>query len=139
MFSSHFSTKLFGLKTNNLNTYFYFIFMVTKISIQYFFWFLTGWTMQMFRCMYIHRDWKMDESIMEKMLSHYSTIQNEREPPNNFQLILFPEGTNLTPETKRKSNAFAAKNNLKPLNHLLHPRTTGFSYIANKMRYSKLF
>ncbi len=93
--------------------------------------------MQMFRCMYIRRDWKTDESIMEKMLNHYAIIQNESELPNNFQLILFPEGTNLTPETRKKSNAFAAQNNLKPLNHLLHPRTTGFSYIANKMRDSK--
>jgi lysocardiolipin and lysophospholipid acyltransferase len=87
--------------------------------------------------MYIRRDWKTDESIMEKMLNHYAIIQNESELPNNFQLILFPEGTNLTPETRKKSNAFAAQNNLKPLNHLLHPRTTGFSYIANKMRDSK--
>ena len=95
--------------------------------------------MQMFRCMYINRCWKTDESKMKKMLSHYASIQNHGERPNNFQLILFPEGTNLTTETKRKSNAFAAENNLKPLNHLLHPRTTGFSYIANQMRDSKLY
>ena len=93
--------------------------------------------MQMARCLYIHRDWKQDEVIMERMLDHYAGIQKEGELPSNFQLILFPEGTNLTPDTKRKSDTFAAKNNLKPLNNLLHPRTTGFSFIANKMRESK--
>ena len=94
--------------------------------------------MQMARCLYINREWKIDESVMDRMLDHYADIQkNDGQLPNNFQLILFPEGTNLTTDTKKKSDAFAAKNNLKPLNHLLHPRTTGFSFTANKMRESE--
>jgi hypothetical protein len=75
---------------------------------------------------------------MDRMLEHHAKIQKSSDPATHFQLILFPEGTNLTLETKKKSDAFAAKNNLKPLNHLLHPRTTGFSFLANKMRDSEL-
>ena len=55
----------------------------------------------------------------------------------HYQLLLFPEGTNLTKKTRAKSDEFAAKTNQKPLKHLLHPRTTGFSYLAGEMRKSK--
>ena len=54
----------------------------------------------------------------------------------HYQLLLFPEGTNLTKKTRAKSDEFAAKTNQKPLKHLLHPRTTGFSYLAGQMRKS---
>ena len=41
------------------------------------------------------------------------------------QILLFPEGTNLTPNTIAKSNQFAEKKNLAKYNHVLHPRTAG--------------
>ena len=88
--------------------------------------------MQMSRFLYINRSWKTDEKKMERMLDYLA----EDERPH--QLILFPEGTNLTMETKSKSDAFAKKWDLTPYTHVLHPRTTGFGFIANKMRESKI-
>ena len=46
---------------------------------------------------------------------------------------MFPEGTNLTANTIEKSNKFALANSMKPMTHVLYPRTTGFVHIFNQM------
>ena len=51
-----------------------------------------------------------------------------------LQILLFPEGTDLTPTTKARSDRFAEKNDLPKYNHVLHPRTTGFAFLVQKMR-----
>ena len=89
--------------------------------------------MQLARFLYIARRWKEDEVTLGQMIDHLSQDNPERP----FQIVLFPEGTNLTPKTKAKSDSFAKENNLKPYNHVLHPRTTGFSYIVEKLRESE--
>ena len=52
------------------------------------------------------------------------------------QVLLFPEGTDFTAKTKKHSDSFAKKNNLPYLEYVLHPRTTGFNFIVQKMRSS---
>ncbi len=47
--------------------------------------------------------------------------------------MIFPEGTNLTKETKEKSDKFAETNKLKPYNQVLYPRVTGFTHVYNEM------
>ncbi|CAF0790157.1 unnamed protein product [Rotaria sordida] len=51
-------------------------------------------------------------------------------------LLIFPEGTNLDDNTKRKSNDYASKQTTynRPYDYCLHPRTTGFAYLLNTMR-----
>jgi len=53
-----------------------------------------------------------------------------------FSLLIFPEGTNMTDETRDKSNAYAAKQSVynQPYEYCLHPRTTGFTYLLNTMQ-----
>ena len=46
------------------------------------------------------------------------------------QLVLFPEGTNLSPRSRARSDEFARKSNRAPATHLLHPRTTGFVHLV---------
>ena len=83
----------------------------------------------MSRFLYIRRQWKTDEATMADLVS-----LNSDSSSRPFQIVLFPEGTNLTRETRTKSDAFAEKNNLPKLKHVLQPRTTGFSFLAEKMR-----
>lgn len=109
--------------------------------------------MQMSRFLYITRNWKQDESKMSRMIEYLNTsktdgddgtgnsISSSASPrrlgsstKHNYQLVLFPEGTNLTEKTRAKSNAFAKDHNLKAYKHVLHPRTTGFGFLAEKMR-----
>ena len=96
--------------------------------------------MQMCRFLYIDRCWKSDQFRMGLMLDHLAKVSTEESGQSavggNYQLLIFPEGTNLTEKTRAKSNDYAAKTNQKPLKYLLHPRTTGFSYLAGQMRKS---
>ncbi|XP_054894622.1 lysocardiolipin acyltransferase 1 [Poeciliopsis prolifica] len=87
-----------------------------------------GWAMQVACFVFIQRRWEMDKAHLENMLDYFCDI---REP---LQLLLFPEGTDLTEDTKEKSNAFAAQNNLPQLEYVLHPRSTGFTFIVDKLR-----
>lgn len=48
--------------------------------------------------------------------------------------MIFPEGTNLTADTKKKSDKFAEENNLSKYEQVLHPRITGFNHLFNEMK-----
>ena len=95
--------------------------------------------MQMARFLYISRKWSADEALMGSALEHLAAVTTaSHDSSGSFQLLLFPEGTNLTADTRRKSDVFAEKNNLSKYRHVLHPRTTGFSFLAEKMRQGEL-
>lgn len=54
--------------------------------------------------------------------------------PSFLQILLFPEGTDLTKNTKFRSDQFAEKNNLEKYQYVLHPRTTGFTHFVQEMK-----
>lgn len=51
-----------------------------------------GWAMQVACFVFIHRRWEDDKEHLENMLEYFCDI---KEP---LQLLLFPEGTDLTGE-----------------------------------------
>lgn len=53
------------------------------------------------------------------------------------QILLFPEGTDLTPASKVRSDRYAEKHNLPKLDRVLHPKTTGFAFLAQRLRSSE--
>ncbi|XP_069391210.1 lysocardiolipin acyltransferase 1 isoform X1 [Paralichthys olivaceus] len=87
-----------------------------------------GWAMQVACFVFIQRRWEADKKHLENMLDYFCDI---REP---LQLLLFPEGTDLTENTRAKSDLFAAQNNLPKCEFVLHPRTTGFTFIVDRLR-----
>ncbi|XP_017576479.1 lysocardiolipin acyltransferase 1 isoform X2 [Pygocentrus nattereri] len=87
-----------------------------------------GWAMQVAAFIFIQRRWEEDRSHMENMLEYFCDI---REP---LQLLLFPEGTDLTDNTRARSDEFAEKNGLPKYEYVLHPRTTGFTFIVDTLR-----
>ncbi|KAL0969664.1 hypothetical protein UPYG_G00230460 [Umbra pygmaea] len=87
-----------------------------------------GWAMQVACFIFIKRRWEEDRRHMENMLEYFCDI---REP---VQLLLFPEGTDLTDNTKARSDDFAVKNGLPKFEYVLHPRTTGFTFIVDTLR-----
>ena len=92
-----------------------------------------GWAMQMSRFLYISRKWEKDEGRLEKLVEYLGRHCK------GYQIVLFPEGTNWTPQTVKKSRAFEEANNLKGLNWVLQPRTTGFTSLVQQMRERKWF
>ncbi|XP_065214672.1 lysocardiolipin acyltransferase 1-like [Planococcus citri] len=91
-----------------------------------------GWVMQVANCIYLQRKWENDRITMKKQMEFFHDIGLE------FQILLFPEGTDLTKNSLDKSNEFAKKNNLPPYTQVLHPRTTGFTFLVDTMRSKKL-
>ncbi|XP_033000524.1 lysocardiolipin acyltransferase 1 isoform X1 [Lacerta agilis] len=87
-----------------------------------------GWAMQVAAFIFIHRRWEEDKNHFENMLDYFCDIN---EP---LQLLFFPEGTDLTDNTKARSNEFAEKNGLQKYEYVLHPRTTGFTFIVERLR-----
>ncbi|XP_029793867.1 lysocardiolipin acyltransferase 1 isoform X2 [Suricata suricatta] len=90
-----------------------------------------GWAMQAAAYIFIHRKWKDDKSHFEDMIDYFCDI---REP---LQLLIFPEGTDLTENSKARSNDFAEKNGLQKYDYVLHPRTTGFTFVVDRLREGK--
>lgn len=83
--------------------------------------------MQLACFVYIRRNWRDDMKTFTKYLTYISDLGYK------FSLILFPEGTDFTPTTKENSDRFAEKNGLVKYDYVLHPRTTGFTYIASQL------
>lgn len=90
-----------------------------------------GWAMQAAAYIFIHRKWKDDQSHFEDIIDYFCDI---REP---LQLLLFPEGTDFTENSKARSNEFAEKNGLPKYEYVLHPRTTGFTFVVERLREGK--
>lgn len=87
-----------------------------------------GWAMQAAAFIFIHRKWKDDKNHFEDMIDYFCDIH---EP---LQLLIFPEGTDLTENNKTRSNDFAEKNGLQKYEYVLHPRTTGFTFVVDRLR-----
>ena len=106
--------------------------------------------------MFIHRKWETDREIFTKFIDYYKNIQKKvyvsfspfffslytildfKNFENFFKILIFPEGTNLTADTKKKSDKFAADNGLTPYEQVLHPRVTGFIHVFDEMRRNKM-
>jgi len=86
--------------------------------------------MQIAGFLFVDRHWETDKPYLDAMLSYFRQL--------NYvpQFLLFPEGTDFDDKTRARSDAFAAKNGLMSYTHVLHPRTTGFAYLASYVRQS---
>ncbi|XP_041418517.1 lysocardiolipin acyltransferase 1 [Xenopus laevis] len=87
-----------------------------------------GWAMQVAAFIFIHRKWEDDKNHFEAMLDYFCDIKE------HLQILIFPEGTDLTDNTKARSDEFAEKNKLQKYEYVLHPRTTGFTFIVDRLR-----
>jgi lysocardiolipin and lysophospholipid acyltransferase len=91
---------------------------------------VAGWFLQCAMHVLLHRDWSVDESNVRAMMKYY--LESRADP----QLLVFPEGTNLTDDTRVSSHAFATKMNLPKWQNVLLPKTTGFVYLFRHLTQS---
>jgi len=87
-----------------------------------------GWAMQKFCFVFLKRKWEQDEAHVSRVLSHFV---NQKYP---VQLLLFPEGTDLSESNKQRNKEFCEKNNLPMYEHLLYPRTKGWYNTVRMLR-----
>ncbi|KAH7730486.1 ACL-9 protein [Aphelenchoides avenae] len=86
-----------------------------------------GWAMASNAYMFLDRAFHLDKSRIEDQIDYYANS-------NNYQLLLYPEGTDKCPLATARSKRFAEKNGLVHYDYVLHPRTTGFTHILRTMR-----
>lgn len=79
-----------------------------------------GWGMLFLDCIFVKRNWAADRVHV------LATFARLRESPFPFWVISFLEGTRMRPAKLAKSQAYATRQGLPPLRHLLLPRTKGF-------------
>lgn len=89
-----------------------------------------GWCMQACRHVFLRRRWEEDEAAMTAAL-----LRLAAEPSEPYCLLMFPEGTDLSPTNLAKSLEFARKaGGLAAWQHVLHPRTRGFTHTLAVLR-----
>lgn len=89
---------------------------------------ITGWMMQMNGFLYITRRWQEDQGRLSRTLDYLIALDNRT------QLLIFPEGTDLTKSSKEKSDKYAAEHYLPRHKYTLHPKTTGFAYLVQHLQ-----
>ena len=83
--------------------------------------------MQAAHFLFLSRQWDNDEQYIKDHLAYFT----ETDYP--LQLLLFPEGTDLSPSNKVKSQKYAEQHNLPKFEYLLQPRTKGFALCVKEL------
>ncbi|CAG9787710.1 unnamed protein product [Diatraea saccharalis] len=91
-----------------------------------------GWIMQLNYFLYLKRNWQEDRLNFTQFADYYEKMGSR------YRLILFPEGTDLSEENQRRSEKYAATNNLTAYKFVLHPRTTGWVELCLRLRSAGL-
>jgi 1-acyl-sn-glycerol-3-phosphate acyltransferase len=87
-----------------------------------------GWGLLFLDSFFVKRDWAADRASIDRT---FSNIIRGNVP---VWLLLFPEGTRITPAKHERGQAFARERGLPPLQHLLMPRTKGFTASVQGLR-----
>ncbi|XP_017755673.1 PREDICTED: 1-acyl-sn-glycerol-3-phosphate acyltransferase gamma-like [Eufriesea mexicana] len=79
-----------------------------------------GWSWKFADCLFLERNWEQDKNTIGSQIKEISNY-------TGAWLVLFAEGTRLTPEKLEASQKFAKKSGLPILKYHLIPRTKGFA------------
>jgi len=84
------------------------------------------------------RNWARDKPRLQRRLQQLCTRHSG--PLSGFQsldpmwLMIFPEGTNLSANTRNQSKKWAEKQGIRDLQHQLLPRSTGLQYCLQELQ-----
>ncbi len=81
---------------------------------------------------FLSRKWEVDETELQWKLNYLMATRSD------YQLLMFPEGTDFNPKSKAISDAFADTNSLPKYKYVLNPKSTGFVYTLKKLRQYKI-
>ena len=121
------------------------IYIILKESLKYVP--LIGPAMMFYGFVFMARKWSTDQQRLryrlQKLNSQYSgpldpsTQQpGARKQLDPMWLLIFPEGTNLSANTRSQSGKFAAKTNIQDMRHLLLPRSTGLQFCLQELQHT---
>ncbi|KAL8762876.1 MAG: hypothetical protein Q9184_001172 [Pyrenodesmia sp. 2 TL-2023] len=88
-----------------------------------------GWGMQFSQFIFLKRNWEKDK---DRLAEHLQKLNKDASAP--MWLMLFPEGTNLHPVTRKSSKKWADKNGIPDMQHQLLPRSRGLQFCIQQLR-----
>lgn len=114
------------------------IYIILKESLKYVP--LLGPGMMFFGFIFMARKWSQDQQRMSYRLKKLSTprptsgtIQASNSNLDPMWLMIFPEGTNLSANTRASSVKFSAKSGVPDMKHQLLPRSTGLQFCLQQL------
>ncbi len=112
------------------------IFIILKESLKYIP--VIGQGMTFYGFIFMARKWLSDkprlQHRLEKLKTQHTGSDSGSPKYDPMWLLIFPEGTNLSLNTKRRSDAYGAKNSFPPLQHQILPRSTGLFFCLQQLR-----
>ncbi|CAH2047308.1 unnamed protein product, partial [Iphiclides podalirius] len=91
-----------------------------------------GWIMQLNYFLYVKRNWQEDKINLTQFVDYYRKLRYKN------RIVLFPEGTDLSDDNRRRSDKFADVNKLQRYEFVLHPRTKGWVALCSRFRSAGL-
>jgi len=89
---------------------------------------IIGWAWKLSDVVFLERNWEKDKENLGRKLNELVKY------PSPVWILLFPEGTRLSPEKLHASQEFSrSRPGLPVLQHHLMPRTKGFSFTVSKL------
>ncbi|GMK59947.1 hypothetical protein CspeluHIS016_0901640 [Cutaneotrichosporon spelunceum] len=86
---------------------------------------IVGWGMQFFRFIFMRRSWAADR---ENLTQAFTRLGKRAASGSPLWLLIFPEGTIVSDDERVKSARYAAREGIRDLDGLLHPRSTGLLF-----------
>ncbi|MCJ1439218.1 hypothetical protein MMC27_008609 [Xylographa pallens] len=86
-----------------------------------------GWGIQLSQFIFMKRNWEKDKP---HLAAHLQKLNNPADP---MWLLIFPEGTNLAPDTRQRSALWAGTQGITDMHHLLLPRSTGLQFCLQQL------
>lgn len=112
------------------------IYIILKESLKYIP--VIGQGMSFYGFIFMARKWLSDKPRLQHRLEKLKTKNegsNSGSPAfDPMWLLIFPEGTNLSANTKGRSAAYGQKQGLPSMKHALNPRSTGLFFCLQQLR-----
>ena len=91
-----------------------------------------GWAWALSDFIFLVRNWEKDKDTLTRGMAELASY------PSAVWLLLFAEGTRLSPEKLELSQKFAKERNMHVLKHHLTPRSKGFVHMIKHLDTSKV-
>lgn len=112
------------------------IYIILKESLKYIP--LLGQGMLFYGFIFMARKWERDQPRLqhrlEKLKSRHSGPLSGKNSLDPMWLLIFPEGTNLSANTRKVSDRYGEKVGIPPNRHLLLPRSTGLFFCLQQLK-----
>ncbi|KAK5696343.1 hypothetical protein LTR17_024283 [Elasticomyces elasticus] len=105
---------------------------------------IIGPAMMFYGFIFMARKWSKDQERLRYRIRKLSTRHSAPipgAPPSNSSstldpmwLMIFPEGTNISANTRQNSATYSAKAGIKDMKHMLLPRSTGLQFCLQELK-----